>query len=371
MPVGDVFDTPIVKFKDDRTGREVWKVTNFDDAHCAATYLYFRAMSADDRYLVYASDRTGTFELYRFDFTTEKGVQLTARDAGDGFNPKTLIRSHIHLSGNEVFYVDNVATYATGLNSLETRTVMSVPENHDYQEFHVSNVLFADGKSLLARFITRDGISGIVRCTADGSNQFEELFSLDDHSDLTIGHMTVSMDGKVIGFNLVPDKQNHPDLPHERRARCWGYNIGEGRIFNLLTMPPGHRATHETWGVDNRLYFHRKTVPTWMPTSIDSVDCNGEDYQSHFRSEDRKLGHHCTSHNGKWIVSDVQDQEGNELYLIDKATGEAEVLCWPDARTQDGVTGHVHPTFSPSDNYVIYTSDKTGKAAVFVVPLNQ
>ncbi len=134
-------------------------------------------------------------------------------------------------------------------------------------------------------------------------------------------------------------------------------------------MPPGHRATHEYWGPGGRLYFHRKTVPSWTPTSIASIDADGGDYQEHHVSDTRKLGHSCISPDGRWIVTDVQDPKGNELTQVDLKTGAAQVLCWPDSTLQDGTVGRVHPSFNFTGDKVIYTPDKSGKAAVFIVPL--
>lgn len=84
---------------------------------------------------------------------------------------------------------------------------------------------------------------------------------------------------------------------------------------------------------------------------------------------DTKLGHSCISRDGRRNVSDVQDAKDNELYLVDLVTGTSEVLCWPDSTLQDGTVGHVHPSFNFAGDGVIYTSDKPGKAAVFIVPV--
>ncbi len=134
-------------------------------------------------------------------------------------------------------------------------------------------------------------------------------------------------------------------------------------------MPPGFRATHETWAAPDRrrLFYHKKTVPSWTPASIESIAGDGSDPREHFLSPDRKLGHSCVSSDGTRLVSDVQDPAGNELHLVDLRTGAAEVLCWPNASIANGLSGHAHPFFSPTGRSVVFTSDVSGKAAIFMV----
>ncbi len=345
------------------------QVTGWDHAQCAATYMYYQAVTPDERFLVFASDYSGQFELYRFELSSGETIQLTSRRQSGTSNPKDLIRSHV-TDNREVYFVDGPDLMAVDLETFETRCVASPPPRAGYTGFQATPTTTGDGKSVLCRFQRRDGCQGVTRAPVDGSNEHQELFTLDD-PDLQVGHVSCAPGGPLtIAVNVLPDRQNSSHEPHYRRARCWGYREGDAELYNLLTVPVGHRATHETWGPDRRLYYHRKTVPNWMPTSIESVAEDGTDRQVHFTSEDRPLGHSCVSPDGRWLVSDVQDQKENELLLIELATGQCQTVCWPNSRVLDGVTGHVHPTFSPGGRYIVFTSDRAGKAAVFLVPLH-
>ena len=70
-------------------------------------------------------------------------------------------------------------------------------------------------------------------------------------------------------------------------------------------------------------------------------------------------------------MSDVQVDGENELFQIDPATGEAEILCWPNTRSVNTQTSHVHPSISAGGNYVDFTSDRCGMSDLYVYPLNQ
>ncbi|MCK4747808.1 MAG: PD40 domain-containing protein, partial [Bacteroidales bacterium] len=83
------------------------------------------------------------------------------------------------------------------------------------------------------------------------------------------------------------------------------------------------------------------------------------------------LGHGLSSRDGRWFVSDSQEPGKNELVLINLATGDGQVVCWPNSSAKEGNTTltHVHPSFSPKGNYICFTSDRTGVSQFYVVPV--
>jgi oligogalacturonide lyase len=368
MAQGDKFQSTRTVFHDPRTGREVWKMTSWDEHHCAATYMYLRAFSGDERYLIFASDRGGRFELYRLEIESGETVQVTEHKAQD-MDDKSLLRCNVHPNGKEVFYPDGAGFFASDIETLEKREVARMTDD-SWSGIHGGPTFAGNGRYVLCIYSTRDGLCGIAWADVLGG-RFEDLYRW-PHKGESFSHVQAAYtDEPIISFVPAPDRQNDPKETRERRARSWKFDAATGKAEPFLVMPPGHRATHEYWGPKGnaRLYFHRKTVPTWTPTSIASIAIDGTDYIEHYASDDRRLGHSFVSPDCRRIVSDVQDAKGNELILIELPSGKSEVLCWPDSTLADGTTGHVHPSFSPSGSKVIYTSDKSGKAAVFLVPL--
>lgn len=370
MPRLEDLHMPVIEQTDPHTGRRVWKLTAWDDSHCVATYFYYQPMTPDEHHVVFGSDRTGRFELYRLELASGQAVQLTEHDeAVDPDAHRGIWRCHIHPNGREVLYCDVDGLRATDLYSCESRLVCSSHQPQLGEVRFVPNVT-DDGRYSIGSFKRDDGRSGLMRVPLAGDGAPEVLYVHDD-PEQSIGHIVpATAAGVVASFNVVPDRQDEPDQPPHRRARAWRLTT-DGNASPFLVMPPGHRCTHEYWGPDGRLYCHKKTVPTWTPTSIISIDGQtGQDEREHFTSADRKLGHSFISRDGKWITSDVQDQTGNELYLIQRDTGHAEILCWPNSTVDahNGQLSHVHPWFSPSGRHVGFTSDRSGKAAVFLVP---
>jgi hypothetical protein len=179
-------------------------------------------------------------------------------------------------------------------------------------------------------------------------------------------------DDNLVTFDPLPDTQNDMALPMAERARTWILDIQQGVARPFLVMPYGFRATHEYWDfAGDRLYFHQKSEPGWTPTSIASISRRGDDWQEHFHSTTRKLGHSSIDRASIFIVADVQDSAENELWRIDLRSGVGEVLCWPNTSPLMDQTVHVHPSISPLGQYVDFTSDCYGSSDLFVLPLAQ
>ncbi|MBI4876371.1 MAG: PD40 domain-containing protein [Acidobacteria bacterium] len=188
----------------------------------------------------------------------------------------------------------------------------------------------------------------------------------------TGGHMLLCpADANLVTYVHEPDRQNDMTLPGPERARTMIADFRTGQSRPYLIMPVGWRATHESRSPDGeRFYFHKKKVPGWVPAGICSMKRDGGDWQTHLTS-DYRLGHSMISADGRYIVSDVQKPGDNPLILVDLAKGSDRILCWPDSSVTGGHPkgAHVHPSFSPSSRYIVYTSDRTGTPQVYVVPV--
>jgi hypothetical protein len=190
-------------------------------------------------------------------------------------------------------------------------------------------------------------------------------------------------DDNIISTHNYPDRQNNAQLaPHDRMAQ-WRIERDSGVMKPLVLMPPGFRATHCTWGASgDRFYFHRKTVGTWVPTALCSVNREGEDLQVHYETNEWKLGHSAASPNEKWIVTDSQDVDENILMLARADGQEQRMLCWPNMSQKPSTRPDkrstllpphtdrdTHPGFSSTGKYVHYTSDISGRSQIYVVPV--
>lgn len=352
----------IRRFTDERTGREVWQITNDDGFnHCA--YFEAQPFTHDDQYLVYASRRTGETQLFRADLKTGEHAQIT-----QGKDVRGMSYS-IYPDGRTVIYQEGTrlvrsevttgqVTWALDMASLRIPGARNFSAGRTYSsEGRYTAVAFSGEREGIALLDLGHGkVHGII-----------------EYSGGTGGHLLICPgDPLLVTFVKQPDEQNQMDLPPERRARTMLANFRTGQIRPFLTMPVGFRATHEYWDAQGvRFYFHKKSVPGWVPASICSVRRNGTGEQTHFTHDTLKLGHSMVSRDGRFIVSDVQEPDNNPLVYIDLRFGTHKILCWPDSSVKAGHArqAHVHPTISHSGKLVAYTSDKGGSPQVYAVPL--
>jgi hypothetical protein len=75
--------------------------------------------------------------------------------------------------------------------------------------------------------------------------------------------------------------------------------------------------------------------------------------------------HSASTLDGEWIVADTNwPDEG--LQLVHVPTRSFTFLCESSASGVDGIGGHPEPNISPDGKVVIWTSDRTGIAQVYV-----
>jgi oligogalacturonide lyase len=347
------------EFHDARTGRRIIQLTSGESTN-HSPYFYCNGFGLNETVVIVSSDRTGEYQLYRVDIDSGEALQLTHSKRGIGnLGPSV---SH---DGTEAFYVDDGGLYAVHLRSGSIRLVA---DTRGIATGGASFGLSGDGKSVLLVYGKPTGKNAIAVVGTEGgvprevyvANEFDAIC----HTNFCLG------DSNLITFVGFPDLQEKFDRDDVTRARTRLLNVKEGTCSAFLTMPVGYRATHEYWNHDgSKMFFHRKKVPTWTPASIGYVDRAGGPQHIVYEDPHRKLGHSMVNRQGTKIVCDNQEAGVNDLLLVDVATGKAEVLCWTNASGR-GHPNHIHPSFSPSGRHILYTSDESGFAQTFVIPLD-
>jgi Tol biopolymer transport system component len=347
------------------TGREIWQISS-DTAPAVACYFERQAFTSGEKYVIYASRRSGSWRLNRMDLET--GVVRTITPEG-----RNILEDDYTVmpDGQRVCYLDDWKLYAAHVENMQEELLIDlrglVPDQPIYTGSFTN-----DGKYTLV-YIRGDLTGGPVTAIYRINLETGELLEVHRQPGGKITHPLINPgDPDVITYVPGPDTQNDMSLPMEERARTWKVDLKEGTDRQFLTVPYGYRATHESWSHDGeRFFFFRKTRPGWSPVAICSQDKEGGDFRVHYESDSIRLGHGTVSRDGRWFVSDSQEPGKNELVLVDLETGKAEILCWPNSSVSGGheARAHVHPSFSPGASYVCYTSDRSGVSQVYVVPV--
>jgi oligogalacturonide lyase len=346
-----------IKFNDPRTGHEVWQMTSHDSRN-EALYFYAPAFTADDKYVIFRSNRDGLMEMYRANLITGGITRLTT----DGIDAGC-----IHPDGENMVYISGWDYYSMNVHTREKKHVMN------FEDLLPSKPVFRPS-------LTSDGRYTIV-LTQDGDDrriyrvdlEKKEVLKVHEQTTGRFSHVLIHPhDPGIITYCPLPDAQNDMSLPMHQRARTKIVRVDKGTNEPYLVTPCGFRATHDSWApAGNRYFFFEKTVRDWVPVSIGSVDINGENYTRHYTCDSIKLGHGMASQDGRWFISDGQASHDNPLILLNLEDGGVEFICWPDASVNTPARVHVHPNFSFSGNYAVYTSDviRTERHQVYVVPL--
>ena len=353
------------KIQSPETGREVWQISN-DTAPAVACYFERQAFTGNEKYVVYASRSAGKWRLMRMDLET--GVVRAITPEGRNIMDDDY---SVMPDGERVSYMDGWKLYATNVESMKEEVLF------DFSGLLPREPLFTgsftnDGRYTLVYLRgdrSADSLTAIYRCDLQEGG----ITLMHKQRGRKITHPLINPENlHIISYVPGPDTQNDMSLPMEQRARTWKVDEEAGTDSQFLTVPYGYRATHESWSHDGeRFFFFRKTRPGWSPVAICSQDLNGEDMQVHYEIDSIRLGHGCSSRDGRWFVSDSQEPHKNELVLLNLESGKAEVLCWPNSSITGGhdARAHVHPSFSPRGNYICFTSDRTGVSQVYVVPV--
>jgi len=375
----DRFTMPRRVFADERTGREVWQVTD-GPFECVAPYPEKLAWTPDDRYLFFMCNKSGSWQPYRLDLETGEAQQLYACE-------QAMFRSVVYEPNRDEAYVQHAGTYvAVRPESLEARTAVDYGGYLGRKETHKGSaaVLSSDGSLVAFGYRTEDGPPAVLVAPTDGSNAFRQVeIPREDlvrpvHLTFRPGH------NGYLSFASGVDRQNDPTEETFLRGALYRFDLETREVAPLVLMPPAYRATHCTWGRSGeRVYFHRKTLPkhVWVPTALCSCDARGGDLRIYYEDAVHRLGHSQASPDERWIVTDSQDFDENLLMLVSTERDEQHILCWPNAsigsdrpdrRRPDlppHTDRHTHPGFSFTGRYVHYTSDVSGRSQVYVVPV--
>jgi len=139
-----------IKEKDARTGREVWQITSHDSAS-EACYFEAQAFTADDKYLVFSSQRTGEWQFYRCDLETGALKQLTSVS-------DLSLRYTMHPDGKRIFYIDGRALCAIDVYDLSIDTLMDL-SGSGLKNPQIANSFSADGRYALVNSRSDSGMS--------------------------------------------------------------------------------------------------------------------------------------------------------------------------------------------------------------------
>jgi oligogalacturonide lyase len=352
------------ELRDEETGCRILQLTEVGPIN---HHLYFltASLTQDESQLVFASYRTGRCEYFLRGFPAGDTLQLTDEDGVHGYS------GIITPDGRSLLYTAGGAVRAVDLASRDTRTLCQFPGGQ-LGECSLS----ADGRWIVTA-IKRGGRSGLAVTAADGSR----------------AQVILEIDRTVIHPQFHPSDPERIAYSQDPAPRMWWvHRDGTGNEC-LYEHGNDEFLVHETFlGEGGSLIVVR-----W-PYALLRFDLSERRLRT---IADFNAWHIGGSRDGRTVLCDTAHPDRG-VQLVDVASGSRRTLCHPhssnggsqwkkdryalaedwaaarDEKTKalswmemksDTVYGpqwtHPHPSFSPSERWVIYTSDVTGSPQIY------
>jgi len=325
-------------YVDPVTGVRIWELTKGTNI---ADNLYFHVsnFTADNRYLLFVSDRTGTTQLYRAEVETGRIVQLTDEPA---INARASCPDH--TNARRVYYLRGAEVMALDILDFSARKVGEIPPPYagGFQQPSLSR----DGKRM-ALGKQRDNANWEIGLMDTETGAYRTVLT----QGFRIGHVQHSPTDALI-FYVWETGGYAPQ-------RTWLVNEdGSGnRPFYARTNPTNwftqlkEWVTHEAWVKD--------TGEMTMVNDKLGVMLVKRDGAARLVREG-SFWHAAARPDGKFIVAD--DFQGR-VWLIETATSNARLLA---TRLRDTVPVHPHPSFDRLGRYVQFHTGRTHETVALI-----
>lgn len=365
---GSVHSSELTEFEDSKTGAHIFQLTN-DETINHNLYFLTSSFTPDQEHLIFTSYRSGTANFYKLDFPNGDIVQLTDGEEVHGYS------GVISKDGKNLYFTEGDSIKAIQLDSLEEKVLA---------EFHGGSLgecsVSADEKFIVTA-MKHDGKSHITVTATDGSGG-EIIYT--------------SPDQTIVHPQFHP---THADLiaySGDPAPRMWTIKRDGTDNQNLYQHNNSEFLVHETFlGSQDELIF------THWPYSLRRISLDNLEMQT---ISDFNAWHIASNRTGSKVLCDTVHPDIG-LRLVDVETGEHTPICYPQSSSSgsqwkkdryavaedwaaaqqtgdrekslswmemkvDTVYGpqwtHPHPSFSPDETSVVYTSDVSGYSQVYV-----
>ena len=326
-------------YPDPVTGVRIWELTR--GAHAANNlYFHFSNFTADNRHLIFISDRTGSWQIFRAEVATGRIIQLTDDPA---VNASSACPDHTHA--RRLYFLRGPDVWALDVLDFTARKLGAIPPPH--QGGFQQPTLSGDGK-WMALGKQRDTANWEIGLMHTETGEYRAVIT----QGFRIGHVQHSPTDPII-FYVWETGGFAPQ-------RSWLVNTdGTGnRPFYARTHPTNwftplkEWVTHEAWVKDTG-------AMTMINDKLGVILVNKDGDTRMIR--EGPYWHAAARSDGKIIVLD--DMAGR-LWLMETATGNTRLLATGLRDTVRSV--HAHPSFDRQGRYVQFHSGRTHETVALI-----
>ena len=376
MGKGKTYQDPQFRYVDSYSEREVIRLTDYL-GHSSHLYFTDPCWFNEGRSFVFSSHRQNQSNLFRYDLDTGLITQMTDLKARGG------IGSCVSAASNALYYGWGGAIHELNLNTLEERVIWDVVP--PMQLCGVPKPT-ADGRYVCI-MLMEERPEKTPRISFSYSD-LEELHALKPlmqivridaaTSEAEVIHEDKRFMGHVNTSPTLPDILTfcHVGPWNLIEQRIWGLNIQSGRTWKIRPQEGDYDIGHEYWFADGvRIGYHGS-----------SRSAGGQHVYGHIRWD-----------NGDWVEKQfpfpsLHFHSLDETLIVGDGTAASTVFSgnsnarpfiqlskWDGQRyvgpkilafhrsTFNDQHAHCHPRFTPDGKAVLYTSDLTGYANMYLV----
>lgn len=367
--------------RDPDTGAEITRLTP-PEVTCHRNYFYQKCFFNDGS-LLFAGEFDGNWNYYLLDLAKAEAVQLT-EGAGDN-----TFGGFLSPDDKSLYYVKNDRTLLeVNLTTLQEREVYRVADDWVGYGTWVAN---SDCTKLVGIEIAKSDWTPL-----NDWQIFHDFFHKGPHCrllrvDLQTGESSVIHEEKKwLGHPIYRPFDDHTvafchEGPHDLvDARMWMVNEDGSNVRKVKAHAEGESCTHEFWVPNGSALVYVSYLKGQQGRTIYSF--NPDTGVNEAVMQMPACSHLMSNFDGTMLVGDgsgtpvdVKDTSGytidNDPYLYAFDVAKQAYFrvarhdtSWATVANSRQVT-HPHPSFTPDDSAILFSSDKDGKPAVYIAKL--
>ena len=359
--------------QDSETGHEVIRMTP-PHIICHRNYFYQKCFTRDGSKLLFGGAFEGHWNYYLLDIARQQALQLT-----DGAGDNTF-GGFLSADDTSLWYVkDTRELRRVELDTLEEHIVYEVDDDWVAYGTWVAN---SDCTRLVGIEIKKSDWQPLTDWSKFRAFYFTQPECRLINIDLRTGERKVILQEKRwLGHPIYrPFDDSTIAFCHEGPrdaidARMWLINPDGSNLRKVRQHAVGESFTHEFWVPDgSALYYvaHKEHAAQRYLFSADPATLDNRELMAI-----PPCSHLMSNHDGSLIVGDGSPHNTGDIHLndpfiwvFDIKKGTQKAICQHNSSWKvldgDRQVTHPHPSFSPDDKWVLYTSDVEGMPALYL-----
>lgn len=373
MAKGKIIPLTFRHYQDSETGHEVIRLTP-PHIICHRNYFYQKCFTRDGQKIIFGGAFEGHWNYWLLDLTTQRATQLT-EGAGDN-----TFGGFLSADDSSLWYVKNTRELRrVDLTTLEEFVVYEVDDEWVAYGTWVAN---AECTKLVGIEIKKSDWQPLTDWSKFRDFYFTQPECRLINIDLKTGaQRTILQEKRWLGHPIYrPFDDSTVAFCHEGPrdvidARMWLINEDGSELRNVRQHNDGESFTHEFWVPDGSALCyvaHKEGSPHRYVFSADPQTLENRELMTI-----PPCSHLMSNYDGSLLVGDGSPHKTGDIslndpfiWVFDVKKGTQTAICQHNSSWKvldgDRQVTHPHPSFSPDNQWVLWSSDAEGMPALYL-----